>query len=116
MITSILYLSGCSYMGKGTEEVSIRASSPNAIITVNGEYKGKGTAKVVLPTNQDAIIVAQEGKKSAYVLLHPKRSEFGELDYQMKFIFPIGTLIANETMKDPGAWELNYNSVYLSLD
>ncbi len=111
LLLPALFLTSCSTFAEGKTKVSIKASEPNAILRVNDEIVGQGTAELNLSNRYDYNITAEQGDRVARAIINRELSSCGRLDL-------IGTCIIGIPvigLLSSGCWRLERDAVYLQL-
>jgi len=113
IILSVSYLSACSFLAGGKQNVTVMTNVPTAEIYANGEVVGHGTsAKFRTKRNENLEIMAKaDGYRPAYKSIDTKLSAVGILDLAGFFVFllPIFGLLA------PGSKTLTDTNISVEL-
>ncbi|MCX8072257.1 MAG: hypothetical protein N3C12_07390 [Candidatus Binatia bacterium] len=78
--------SGCSFMGPGTQTITIQASDPSAQISIDGCPVGRGTVSVNLSTKKSHNVIAQAGDRTGSATIKQLASTYGMLDLVGGFV------------------------------
>lgn len=107
-----LFLSSCSLVMPGKQEVDIVCDNREAFIYADGNPLGYGRAQVNLSRGKDHVISAElPDGRTANMILSKELSVAGKLDLlgTLFFIVPLVGLLSN------GAWTLERDAVFLHM-
>ena len=113
LIVSITMVqTGCSLLAPGRTNLTVTSTEQDAEIFINGQFAGKGTGSMDVPTNQSVTVMAKkEGYFPATQTVNTRMSTTGVLDIIGGCIFltPFFGLLA------AGSSKLETNTVNLNL-
>ncbi len=112
IVTVCFFQSGCSLVAPGRTNLTVTSTEPDAEIFINGQFAGKGTGSMDVPTNQSATVMAKkDGFFPANQTINTRISTTGILDIVGGCLF----LIPFFGLLGAGSSRLETNSVNLNL-
>ncbi len=112
IIAIALTQSSCSLLAPGRTNLTVTSTEQDAEIFINGQFAGKGTGSMAVPTNQSATVMAKkDGFFPATQTINTRMSTTGVLDIigGCVFLVPFFGLMA------AGSSKLETNTVNLNL-
>ena len=107
-----LFLSSCSLVMPGKQDVDIVCDNKDAFLYADGNPLGYGRAQVKLSRGKDHVISAElPDGRTANVIISKELSVAGKLDLlgTLVFLVPMIGLLSN------GAWTLDRDAVFLHM-
>jgi len=112
IIAMATFQSGCSLLAPGRTNLTVVSTEPDAQIYINGQFAGKGSGTMDVPTNQSATVMAKkDGYFPATQTVGTRMSTTGILDIIGGCIF----LIPFFGLLSAGASKLETNTVNLTM-
>jgi len=112
IVAIAMFQSGCSLLAPGRTSLIVTSTEPDAQIYINGQFAGKGTGSMDVPTNQSATVMAKkDGFFPATQTVSTRMSTTGVLDIigGCLFLIPFFGLLA------AGSSKLETNTVNLNM-
>jgi len=107
-----MFLSGCSFFGKKTQELTVNVNPEDARVLINGKWYDP-PVKITIPTTRDVSVTAtRAGYSSDTAARHKVLSKLGTLD----LVGTVLILVPGIGLFSDGAYEIPDTHFYFDLE